>query len=47
MTEDTLGAVLDEVAETFRFVKDDRPQERTHEANNYAHRLVRGKWRDR
>lgn len=30
MTEDTLGAVLDEVAEVFSFVKDDRPQERAH-----------------
>lgn len=30
MTEDTLGSVLDEVAEVFRFVKDDRPQERAH-----------------
>lgn len=30
MTEDALGVVLDEVTEVFRFVKDDRPQERAH-----------------
>lgn len=41
MTEDTLGAVLDEVAETFRFVKDDRPQERAH-AYLERHAVARG-----
>lgn len=30
MASDTLGAVLDDAAEVFRFVKDDRPQERAH-----------------
>ena len=41
MTEDTLGAVLDEVAEVFRFVKDDRPQERAH-AYLERHEVCRG-----
>lgn len=41
MTEDTLGAVLDEVAEVFRFVKDDRPQERAH-AYLELHQVRRG-----
>ena len=44
MTEDTLGAVLDEVAEVFRFVKDDRPQERAHAY--LARRLVRRGFND-
>ena len=30
MSSDTLGAVLDDVAEMFRFVRDNRPQERAH-----------------
>ena len=41
MTEDTMGAVLDEVAEVFRFVKDDRPQERAH-AYLERHQVRRG-----
>lgn len=41
MASDTLGAVLDEVAEVFRFVKDDRPQERAH-AYLERHQVRRG-----
>lgn len=41
MTEDTLGAVLDDAAEVFRFVKDDRPQERAH-AYLVRHEVRRG-----
>ena len=38
---DTLGAVLDEVTEVFRFVRDERPQERAH-AYLERHMVTRG-----
>lgn len=41
MASDTLGAVLDDAAEVFRFVKDDRPQERAH-AYLVRHEVRRG-----
>ena len=41
MASDTLGAVLDDAAQVFRFVKDDRPQERAH-AYLERHQVRRG-----
>ena len=41
MASDTLGAVLDDAAQVFRFVKDDRPQERAH-AYLVRHEVRRG-----
>lgn len=41
MASDTLGAVLDDAAQVFRFVKDDRPQERAH-AYIVRHEVRRG-----